>query len=104
MRSESTSAFGQPRLTKPTFGARLGDLLAERVMVCGEWPRGPGKWGHAEEAQPRGTGRSGGGVRRKRVAMLPLPGDSGPAGSAAGGDAWLGGPEPRNLGVSNSWR
>src|ERR1700722_7123392 len=36
MRSESTSAFGQPRLTKPTFGARLGVLLAERVMILGE--------------------------------------------------------------------
>src|ERR1700722_13365708 len=33
MRSEATRAFGQPRLTKPTFGARLVDLAAERVMV-----------------------------------------------------------------------
>src|ERR1700678_4057379 len=45
MRSESTSAFGQPRLTKPTFGARLGDLLAERLMICGERPLGTGEMG-----------------------------------------------------------
>jgi hypothetical protein len=31
--SESVSALGQPRLTKPTLGMELGDLIGEEITA-----------------------------------------------------------------------